>query len=191
MTGLTALQTSKTTYSERLERSLPRAVSCSPAPPRDRGKVHRHITKTRFGHLVAALPNEVALEVYDALSNPPTAAPYDALKGAILEPTNMLLATAADLTLPALALHVDKIMKVVPPQAYGHKSNALQLFEAQQQRFASSEEITALREVVKNLITLDASSLTSNLAGTIANLVPEQNAARKFLGGRETKPGNN
>ncbi|KAG0423186.1 hypothetical protein HPB47_001024 [Ixodes persulcatus] len=69
---------------------------------------------TRFGHLVAALPNEVALEVHDILSNPPTAAPYDTLKAAILERTT---------------------------------------------KFASSEETTALREEVKNLTTLVASSL--------------------------------
>lgn len=37
MTGLSALESSKTTYSERRERSPPRAVSCSRAPPRDRG----------------------------------------------------------------------------------------------------------------------------------------------------------
>lgn len=137
----------------------------------------------------------------------------------------MLLTTAADLTLPSLALHADKIIEVAPPQVSVHNSNVHQLSEPQQQRFASSEEMTALREEVKNLTTLVASSLarhsepsrnssrdlldlladhhnrdvfplrgaslqTFNLAGTIANLVPEQNAARSLVDGRETKLGN-
>ncbi|KAG0426681.1 hypothetical protein HPB47_026224, partial [Ixodes persulcatus] len=41
----------------------------------------------RFGDLVVALPNKVAFQVYDGLSNPPAAAPYDALKADILEGT--------------------------------------------------------------------------------------------------------
>lgn len=174
---------------------------------------------THFSHLVAALPNEVALEVYDLLSNPPTTAPYDALKAAIIERTTvserkrlqqllateelgdrrpsqllrhmqallrdravtfdptllrelflqrlpstvqMVLTTAADLTLPALALHADKIMEVAPPQASVQNVNVHQISEAQQQRFASSEEISELREELKNLSTLVASSLVSH-----------------------------
>lgn len=42
---------------------------------------------TQYRHVVAVLPPDVALEVADILSAPPTATPYDQLKSAILQRT--------------------------------------------------------------------------------------------------------
>lgn len=105
----------------------------------------------------------------------------------------MLLTTAADLTLPALALHADKIMEVAPPQASVHNSNVHQLSEPQQQRFASSEEMTALREEVKNLTTLVASSLArhsepSRNSSRSARSPSRSSQSRRFSPSRSQSP---
>lgn len=49
----------------------------------------RHITSqaTRFGHVLAALPPEVALEIRDLILTPPTERPYDVVKEELIRRT--------------------------------------------------------------------------------------------------------
>ncbi|CAN7937942.1 unnamed protein product, partial [Ixodes hexagonus] len=179
--------------------------------------------EVRFSHIQASLPCEIALEVYDILSRPPAANPYDALKAAILERTmlserkrlqqlvsaeelgdrrpsqllrqmqallgeraatfdsqflkelflqrlppsvQMILATASDLSLPALALHADKIMEVAnqhpatPTVSSVQRSEpATQVFHAPAAPADARNEIAALRQDVQHLQELVTNTL--------------------------------